>query len=104
MSIWSDIFDQIKLIADASNANITGVATDLPSTPEGQAAIQTGGFFGFVEGFLTALTDPAMWVSLAWLGLGVTLIFTGARLWLGKPAMPSGPPGLSGGLPPVIPV
>jgi len=92
MSVWGDIWSNIQAFAEVTEGQPAEGGVAVAQTPEGQAAIQGAGFFGFVEGFITALTDPGMWVSLGWLLLGVALIIAGARMWMGKSALPSPPP------------
>ena len=96
MSVWSDIWGNIQALAGATEGDPTLYAEGYNESPDIQAAatgiVQTAGFFGFIEGFLTALTDPGMWISLGWLTLGVVLIISGVRLWMGKPLLPSPPP------------
>lgn len=94
MSVWGDIWTNIETIAGIATGN-QNLEADIGQTPEGQAAIQGAGFFGTVEGFLLALADPGMWVSLGWLVLGIVLIFLGLRLWTGK-LTPAGVPGPAG--------
>ena len=82
MSIWSDIWNNIKLFANASEQNYPGIATTLPATPEGQQIVQSAGFFGAVTAFLDALVDISTWRSLGWILLGAVLLISGIVLWL----------------------
>jgi hypothetical protein len=91
VSVWSDIWSNIQAFAEVTEGQPAQAGPDVAQTPEAQSAIQGAGFFGFVEGLLTALTDPGMWVSLGWLLLGIILIIAGVRMWMGKSPLPSPP-------------
>lgn len=82
MSIWTDIWSNLNLFANASEQNYPGIATTLPQTPEGQQIVNYSGFFGGLIGFLDALTDVSTWRSLGWILLGAILIIAGVFLWL----------------------
>jgi hypothetical protein len=43
------------------------------------------------EAFFKRLTDAAMWRSLGWIVLGLTLMIMGLRLWAGRTALPAPP-------------
>ena len=91
MSAWTDIWDVIKGVNAAGTGNFAGAEQAAVSSPATQAAGNATGAWGAITGFLLALTDWHLWASLGWLLLGLVLIVMGARLWLGKSALPAPP-------------
>jgi hypothetical protein len=99
VSWWSDLVDIISQGpvqggAEAAASAITGTTIGPPGTGAAGLASSSAGFISLIEGIWAGLTDGKMWRSLGWLLLGIVLMLMGASMWAG----------LSGKIPPVIPV
>lgn len=98
MSGWTDVWQLIQEAASAASLvqNPAGLSSQIGQSGTAGNTVISGaesgaGAWGAITGFLVAITDWHLWASVGWILLGLALIIMGARIWLGKSALPAPP-------------